>query len=80
LEKLLSGGTSKTFKTETFLPAMRWTAIAGPFSPGFDWEMGISGCLPVRNRPELNPPFTNAAGEVRPTEGARFQNRYLPPG
>jgi hypothetical protein len=36
LEKLLSGGTSKTFKTETFLSWMRRTAIAGPFSPEFE--------------------------------------------
>jgi len=47
LEKLLSRGTPNTVKTETFVPAVWWPAIAGPFLPGFDGEMGISGRLPV---------------------------------
>src|SRR4051812_1457281 len=62
LEKLLSGGTSKAFKTETFFPGTGQTAVAGLFSVAFAGEMGISGRSPVWNRTELNLPFTNAAG------------------
>src|SRR3984885_8918475 len=36
LEKLLSPGTSNTVKTETFLPAIWQSAIAGLFLPAFD--------------------------------------------
>jgi hypothetical protein len=75
LEKLLSPGTSKTVKTAAFLLAMRRPAIAGLFSPGLIGKWAFQAVCRYGNRPELNPSFTNVAGEVGPIEGAGFQNR-----
>jgi hypothetical protein len=75
LEKLLSPRTSKTVKTAAFLPATRCPAIAGLFSPGLIGKWAFQAACRYGNRSELNPSFTNVAGEVGPIEGARFQNR-----
>ena len=62
LEKLLSPGTSKTVKTETFLPRCAGRQSRGYFRPGLTAKWAFQASAGTEIGPELNPPFTNVAG------------------
>jgi hypothetical protein len=76
LEKLLSPGTAKTVKTEEFLPATRQPAIAELFSPGLIEKWAFQAGCRTKTGPELNPSFTNVAGEA----GADRRRQVPEPG